>query len=288
MPPIEVNKVDSCFSENLEVIHWRDVEEMNPQSRNMWKIKLTPEMLEEEGYKHKFFDRSKSRYIYIVCDKYYTYEWFRRTIMIPLGFVVSEGKSSEQVRKEYMQFMKEVYDYAQSKRWGQIFPSVSERDVDKFLVEELYSSESFRKWFLDKTVGFNFDIKNFKNVSSGFFYSNGESDIEVYFSTLNNQVWCFLIENKINAKFQPSQAERYKERGQSYLKDNKCIGFNTILIAPVKYLNNCNTRKEFDFYITYQDLHTWFTDCSKINSSETEACRAKYKAKQIQLAIEKY
>lgn len=287
MPRIKVNKVDSCFSEDLEILHWRDVEKMNPQSLDMWKIKFTPEMLKEKGYKHKFFDRPRSRYIFIVCDEYYIYEWFRREIILPLGFVASEGKSKEQADKEYIQFIRGVCDYAESKRWGQAFPSVSERDIDKILVEEFYSSEPFTKWFLDKTVGSNFDIKSFKKVSSGFFCFDGESDIEVYFSNFNDQVWCFLIENKINAKFQFSQAERYKKRGQSYLKDNECIGFNTILVSPSKYLNSCNERKEFDFYLTYQELHTWFTDCSRINYSETEACRAKYKAKQIQLAIEK-
>jgi len=31
--------------------------------------------------------------------------------------------------------------------------SIQERDIDLLLLEELYSSKKFRKWFLDNTVG---------------------------------------------------------------------------------------------------------------------------------------
>lgn len=286
MQKVKQKKVNSCSPESLETLNWQDVEKLNPQPLHMWKIKLNPTMLQEGGYQHEFYDRPRARHIRMVCDEYYTYERIRRDILIPLGFVASESKSNEQAYNEYMQFMREVFDYAESKRWGQTFPSVGERDINRLLVEEFYSSAPFCKWFLDKIGGCKFDLKSFENAKAEVFDRTGESDIELYFLNSNDKAWCLLIENKISAKFQPSQAERYKQRGQLYIEDNKCIGFSTILIAPANYLNHCNEKEKFDFPLTYQDLHSWFIEFSNSNC-EIEACRAKYKARQIQLAIKK-
>ena len=43
-----------------------------------------------------------------------------------------------------------------------------------------------------------------------------------------------MIENKISAGFQPRQADRYHERGKSYLREGDCDGFCSILVAQKK------------------------------------------------------
>jgi len=48
----------------------------------------------------------------------------------------------------------------------------------------------------------------------------GKSDILI---TTNNQDKCFIIENKIEAGFQPEQLSRYREYASKYYKENKVI-----------------------------------------------------------------
>lgn len=41
-----------------------------------------------------------------------------------------------------------------------------------------------------------------------------------------------LIENKLDAAFQPQQAERYRTRGDAYLQNGECDRWVTVLLAP--------------------------------------------------------
>jgi len=41
-----------------------------------------------------------------------------------------------------------------------------------------------------------------------------------------------LIENKLDAAFQPQPAERYRQRGDAYFQNGECDRWVTVLLAP--------------------------------------------------------
>ena len=88
-----------------------------------------------------------------------------------------------------------------------------------------------------------------------------------------------MLENKVNAGFQPNQAERYKQRGVNYVKQGKITGFATVLIAPEIYFSG--DTKGFDHRINYETLMNWF------ENSDIRAGRKKYKTYLLKSAIEK-
>lgn len=120
--------------------------------------------------------------------------------------------------------------------------SVSERDIDLLLLEELNVNESFRRWFIAKTLGLSHSNFGFVGAYHSIIdAAYGESDIVVGFRQTNGSHLAVLAENKIDADFQPRQAERYRHRGQSGIDDGTWSSFLTCLIAPQDFLD---TRSE--------------------------------------------
>lgn len=159
------------------------------------------------------------------------------------------------------------------------FGFIAERDIDLLLLEEAYISNSFLKWLLSFTkIPTQIELKN-ANILT--FKATGESDLELWLmdSTHNNHI--ILMENKINASFQINQAERYRQRGANYLRDNPVGSFTTILTAPQEFLNCC--IEKFDLFISYEAIIDWFKD----EYSNKDSIRLKFKLTQLQRAIEK-
>jgi hypothetical protein len=92
---------------------------------------------------------------------------------------------------------------------------VTERDMDLMLIEELASSSFFLHWFLRK-VGAT-GKGRFKSIGHSVRTSSGETDIELEVVQGADSVK-ILIENKVDARFQPRQAQRYKSRSRQYKK----------------------------------------------------------------------
>jgi hypothetical protein len=168
------------------------------------------------------------------------------------------------------------------------FDFLRERDIDLLLVEEFYSSESFRNWFIENTIGTRLCPTQLCGVWHSVMQNEtGESDLEVDFLDANDQRWRVLIENKINAEFQPDQGIRYIKRGEAYKNnegDNllrpRCDEFYTVVIAPEKYVNNHSECQEFQFRVAYEKLHDWFSNASGMGE------RGIFKQKMIEAAIE--
>lgn len=154
---------------------------------------------------------------------------------------------------------------------------VSERDTDLLLLEEFVSSLDFCELFL-KTVGGG-DFQQLLDATRSVTSSNGESDLEVIVRTKDNKRILILIENKVNASFQPKQSERYQKRGEAYIRNSRADSFCTVLIAPKTYF--ANDRKGFDYRINYEDLVDFFSN------SALNAGRKFYKTELLSAAIEK-
>lgn len=159
--------------------------------------------------------------------------------------------------------------------------SVRELHIDLLLLEEFYSSESFRKWFINNTIGIESMAKHILRTEHSVFELERESDLEIAFKGSKGEV-LFLIENKINAQFQPNQADDYKNRGIEYIRRGKCAEFYTILFAPEGYIQMIKPSHKFDFYLSFERVIAYFGTQNQMGK------RANYKMKILKKAIEKY
>ena len=158
-----------------------------------------------------------------------------------------------------------------------IFEDLRERDIDCLLIEEFNVNYEFTK------IVFSNNIKELNNIRkvvakhSVVDLQYGETDIflEIYTDT---QLIVLLIENKIDASFQPQQSERYNIRKNNILKENKNIKAYTILIAPEKYISGHLESLKFDYSVTYENILNYF------NKSNTK--RDIYKANILKIAID--
>ena len=155
---------------------------------------------------------------------------------------------------------------------------VSERDIDLLLLEEFISAKKFQDLFLNYSKFKDMKLE-FIEAQRSVTDSTGESDLEVSFKNINNEVFMLLLENKVNANFQKDQLNRYLQRGENYKKNNKIIDFTTILVAPKSFHNN--EDKGFDFKINYEELVEYFANNSDLG------VRSTYKTLLLKSAIEK-
>jgi hypothetical protein len=135
---------------------------------------------------------------------------------------------------------------------------VAERDIDLLLLEEFYSSQSFRLWFLKKAGFSNVESLTFLSANHSVNSLNGESDLIIKFKgTENKEIW-LLIEDKIAAPFQPNQIRRYNERALLFVEQNLCGSAYTILVAPENYAKKVSVDKydieSFRAIISYQEI----------------------------------
>lgn len=159
--------------------------------------------------------------------------------------------------------------------------SVKERDIDLLLLEEFNCSEEFQEWFWAKTVGMVPKLGECCSALHSVASSNGESDLVIEFSSQEQKQWCFLIENKIDALFQPDQPERYNARKQEYIDTGKCSDCKTLIVAPSRYLKrHSQDAQKFDYQLSYEDLQDWFKQNAALGQ------RGLYKAELLSVAIE--
>jgi len=155
---------------------------------------------------------------------------------------------------------------------------VSERDIDLLLLEEFMSSLEFQIFFIKKSKFKELNLTYVKAQRS-VTDSTGESDLEISFKNKNGQIIMLMIENKVNANFQKDQLQRYLQRGNNYIKNNKIIDFETILVAPKSF--HYNETRGFDFRINYEDIVEYFANHSNLGRRNT------YKNLLLNSAIEK-
>lgn len=159
--------------------------------------------------------------------------------------------------------------------------AVSERDIDLLLLEEITVNAGFRSWFVqnavDKLSGASF-VGAFHSISDARL---GESDIVLGFDQANAKRCAVLLENKIDAGFQPDQAERYHRRGEEGIQQGTWAEFITCIVAPQVFLNNQSGVEEFDTSISYERLVEWF------DQQKEQVERSRYRAAVLRYAAEK-
>ena len=125
-----------------------------------------------------------------------------------------------------------------------------ERDVDLLICSELHSEGPLRDLFL---AGWNGGTATFDGAWVSHHDVDGESDIVVAFGGAEGFL-VLLIENKIDAEFQPDQPERYRGRAlrwQGLLPPVTLV--ETVLLSPEEYFENEGSEL-FDRQISYEDV----------------------------------
>ena len=158
-------------------------------------------------------------------------------------------------------------------------PGVSERDLDLLLVEEFIASSDFCAWFLSQIGSNALSHVKLASVKKSVTDTTGESDVEARFEDEQGAALVLLIENKINAGFQPQQAERYQIRGKKYSGRGDKI--TTVLVAPSRYFGDADALKGFDARVTHEAIRDWFAQNAKLGE------RRVYKQKLLDNAITK-
>jgi hypothetical protein len=134
-------------------------------------------------------------------------------------------------------------------------PDVCERDIDLLLLEEFIASSEFRSWFLSE-VGIE-QTTDLAEAYRSVRTMNGESDLELTFHGSSGLVK-ILIENKVDASFQPNQPQRYAERAERYRGLGTYREVLTVVMAPEVYFGGEDSAFGFDARVTYEGALAWF------------------------------
>lgn len=135
-----------------------------------------------------------------------------------------------------------------------------ERDLDLALLDLLTGWPEFRSWIAEQINCLQSDGALQQVAHSVMDAATGESDIELIWQDSRQDSVAILVENKINAAFQPRQAERYHTRGKSYLERGMCTSYRTLLFAPQSYIDADPERHGFHHALSYERVLDWLVE----------------------------
>ena len=133
-------------------------------------------------------------------------------------------------------------------------PSISrlrERDIDLLICSELHFPGSpLHQLFVGSWNG---GVAEFAGAWVSYPGSDGETDILVLYKSGPKSL-VLLIEDKIDAEYQPDQPERYQTRAERWRKEmNSGSDVETILLAPEDYFETQGSEI-FDRQVSYEEV----------------------------------
>jgi len=129
--------------------------------------------------------------------------------------------------------------------------TVCERDIDLLLLEEFACNATFRQTMFSRAFGHDVEETRLAAVAHSVADGDGESDIEVLVETAAGTL-ALLIENKIDAPFQPDQAARYRHRGERR-KGSGYADYRVMLVAPSAYLKRADGQ-DWPCQVSYEEI----------------------------------
>lgn len=157
-------------------------------------------------------------------------------------------------------------------------PDIAERDIDLLLLEEFVASPDFSSWFLS-LIGQSTEAA-LSEASRSVKTDTGESDLELTFEGKGGTVK-LLIENKVDAVFQPNQPQRYAARADGHKEGGQYSAVVTVIMAPEAYFGDESETYGFDARVTYEDVLSWFS------APERKCARTDYKLALLRISIER-
>ncbi len=141
-----------------------------------------------------------------------------------------------------------------SSEFGQYLRSVTERDLDLLLLEELHSNAEFATWVIGE-LGFG-PGASFDGAWHSISDHDGETDLLLRVRQGDARV-LVLIENKINAPEQQSQDLRYHLRGERARDVGHCERYVTAMCAPQVYLDGLANDSAYQHRMSYEAIADW-------------------------------
>lgn len=133
-----------------------------------------------------------------------------------------------------------------------LLPRLYERDIDVLLQEELIFNQALCA-LLGESLRFH-GLLRIHQCRLSVVDQTGETDLFAMFSSDTRQ-GVLLIENKIDAGFQPRQPERYRERATSLAAEAGVDWVFCILVAPRRYVRDgLEGINQFDAIVAYEDV----------------------------------
>lgn len=163
----------------------------------------------------------------------------------------------------------------------QFIECVTEHDIDLLILEEMHVSAGFRSWLISQVFGPEVHGNQFIGAwHSVSHVIHGESDLLLLFEDALNTRTAILIENKVDAPPQPTQADRYQQRGRLGVEEGSWKNFRTCMTAPQAYLKVTADAARYDTQLSYESMRDW------LRHSAPDDARSAYKARMLQEAIE--
>lgn len=133
-----------------------------------------------------------------------------------------------------------------------------ERDLDNFLVEELYSSLEFREWFVAR-AGDAFSVPDGLEVrihkSPARIQDSRQTDVRIgWFAGGDALKAAILIENKVGSGFQEGQAAAYAAEAEALRIELGKRAVATLLVAPKAQFSSLVHEGHFDGEVTIEDI----------------------------------
>jgi len=160
------------------------------------------------------------------------------------------------------------------------FDSVQEAYIDLLLLEEFWSSAPFRSWWLEQVAFPNPDRHEFVTAQHSVIDAEGESDLVFEVNDEAGIRWAILIEDKVDAGAQPRQGERYRERGERGVLEDKWDRFVTCIVARESYLAEQPDARQYDHRISLESIR------DVLATSDIETERRSYKIGVLDAAID--
>lgn len=135
---------------------------------------------------------------------------------------------------------------------------VCERDLDVLLAAHLTASNAFRTLVMQHASGQALPHTVLScQVSAST--DAGETDLllVVRLHTEEGRRLAFMLEDKIDAAFQPEQATRYRQRGEQGVLDGEWDTYRTCLVAPSAYIAQVPQPDEWDGYLALENVAAW-------------------------------
>ena len=167
------------------------------------------------------------------------------------------------------------------------FTLLAERDMDLLVLEEMLSSDPFKKWLVSKLYNGTRQIRRLIGAwHTPSLEPLGSVDILFVFEEISaNRKCAILIENKIDQPKQNLQAQRYFEFGEKGIEDGYWDEYLTCLFSPQAYFSSLEPSEYFSSYLSYEEIETWFSRAAAETHSATIE-RSAYKKMLIRQAIE--
>jgi len=154
-------------------------------------------------------------------------------------------------------------------------PNVRELHVDFLLEEEFSANPEFFKTFVRAAEQDHVGIEVIE-VKHSECDQYGETDLLVLYGIDGSRRIGLLIEDKIRAPFQPTQALRYRKRGDEGVREKRWDRYWTCLVAPKSYIQEGHG---FHAALCLEQIKDWL--------AADEPKRHQFKAGIVERAIKK-